>query len=288
MVAYNLFEPPVPTQYNFISLGAGVQSSTLALMAAQGEFDVMPDAAIFADTQSEPSSVYKWLDWLENELPFPVHRVTQGDMAKVALTVRKRSKGVGYWTKSLVPGYTLDANGNKGHMQRLCTYDYKLIALWKAQRRLAKVKRGQKTCSVTSWIGISWDEIVRMKESNKPWVQHRHPLIERRMTRQHCLDWMHARGYPKPPRSSCVFCPYHSNAEWRRLRDEEPAEFARAVKFERDLQQVKTHTDNLRGVIYLHPSRVPLDQANFKDADPNQTEFGWQSFGNECEGMCGV
>ena len=31
-----------------LSLGAGVQSSTMALMAERGEFGVKPDAAIFA------------------------------------------------------------------------------------------------------------------------------------------------------------------------------------------------------------------------------------------------
>ena len=33
-----------------LSLGAGVQSSTLALMAAKGEVTPMPDVAVFADT----------------------------------------------------------------------------------------------------------------------------------------------------------------------------------------------------------------------------------------------
>jgi hypothetical protein len=47
----------------------------MALMAAKGELTPMPVAAIFADTQGEPQSVYKWLDWLENQLPFPVYRV---------------------------------------------------------------------------------------------------------------------------------------------------------------------------------------------------------------------
>lgn len=37
-----------------LSLGAGVQSTTLALMAAHGEFEQMPDCAIFADTGWEP------------------------------------------------------------------------------------------------------------------------------------------------------------------------------------------------------------------------------------------
>jgi 3'-phosphoadenosine 5'-phosphosulfate sulfotransferase (PAPS reductase)/FAD synthetase len=62
-----------------ISLGAGVQSSTMALMAKHGEITPMPEFAIFADTQSEPSSVYRWLDWLGQQLPFPIIRVTKGN-----------------------------------------------------------------------------------------------------------------------------------------------------------------------------------------------------------------
>ena len=41
-----------------LSLGAGVQSSTLALMASRGEIGPMPDCAIFADTGAEPAKVY--------------------------------------------------------------------------------------------------------------------------------------------------------------------------------------------------------------------------------------
>ena len=37
-----------------ISLGGGVQSSVMALMASQGAFDRVPDCAIFADTRWEP------------------------------------------------------------------------------------------------------------------------------------------------------------------------------------------------------------------------------------------
>ena len=41
---------------NIISLGAGVQSSTMALMAAKGLITPMPDAAIFSDTGWEPNN----------------------------------------------------------------------------------------------------------------------------------------------------------------------------------------------------------------------------------------
>jgi hypothetical protein len=81
---------------HFISLGAGVQSSTLALMAAAGEITPMPEAAVFADTQREPKAVYEWLKWLETQLPFPVLRVTKGDLYANAVRLRTSKDGNNY------------------------------------------------------------------------------------------------------------------------------------------------------------------------------------------------
>jgi hypothetical protein len=287
----NALNAPPETDFTFLSLGAGVQSSTLALMAAHGEVTPMPDAAIFADTQAEPASVYKWLDWLEPQLPFPVIRVTRGDMTQESLLIKQRKDGTGSWSKSLIPAFIQNKDGTRGIMGRQCTYSYKVEQLERAARLHGKVKRGQKNVTVTQWIGISWDEIQRIKPSRVAWSQHRWPLVELRMGRRDCLKWMESHGYPKPPRSACVYCPFHSDNEWRRLRDEEPEEFARAIRFEKDLQAVKAKTDNLRGVPFLHPSLVSLDQVDLStDIERGQLSL-WldeQSFGNECEGLCGV
>ena len=251
----------------------------------------MPDAAIFADTQAEPASVYRWLEWLEKQLPFPVHRVSRGDLTQESLVIRERKDGTGLWSKSLVPAFIENQDGTRGIMGRQCTYSYKVEQLERAARRLGSVKRGQKEVTVTQWIGISWDEIQRIKPSRVLWAQHRWPLVELRMGRRDCLRWMQEHGYPTPPRSACVYCPFHSDREWRRLKDEEPQEFARAVKFEKDIQEVKSKTERMRGVPFLHPSLVPLDQVDFRtDIERGQLSL-WleeQSFGNECEGMCGV
>ena len=48
-----------------LSLGAGVQSTTLALMINQGELP-MVDCAVFADTKGEPKYVYDHLNWLKH------------------------------------------------------------------------------------------------------------------------------------------------------------------------------------------------------------------------------
>jgi len=95
----------------------------------------------------------------------------------------------------------------------------------------------QEDALVESWIGISTDEASRMKPSREPWIINKYPLIEHNISREQCVEWMLAEGYPEPPRSACIFCPYHSDEEWKRLRDKEPEEFQRAVEWEREAQK---------------------------------------------------
>jgi hypothetical protein len=270
---------------HIISLGAGVQSSTMALMAAAGEITPMPQCAIFADTQAEPASVYKWLDWLEKQLPFPVHRVTAGSLEAEALRM-KTTKDGRVFARTDIPFFTKSADGELGKItHRSCTADYKIKPIMKAARKIGGIKRGQKTVGVIQWIGISTDEKLRMKESRDPWAKSRWPLIELRMSRACCLRWMEQHGYPQPPRSSCVFCPFHNNAEWRRLQVEEPGEFAKAVEFEKKVQAVKAATDNFDTTPYLHKRCKPLDSVDFRsDIERGQKTLDWQ---DECTGYCG-
>ena len=289
----NPFTPPPETKYTVLNLGAGVQSSCLALMAAKGEVTPMPDFAVFADTQAEPQSVYDWLDWLEKQLPFPVYRVTKGSLTDdslklTAATERAKSYDLGeLYMRRLIPAFGLMPNGEKTiAIGRKCTADYKIKQIEKCVIDKCKITRAQKNCTVTQWIGISWDELQRMKSNFPAWAQPRWPLIEKRMTRQMCLDWMKSNGYPEPPRSACVYCPFHSDKEWRRLRDDEPHEFERAVKFDKQLREVARKDRILKMTVFLHGSCKPLDEINF-DSDEQQGQQVWD-FNAECEGMCGV
>ena len=264
---------------NIISLGAGVQSSTMALMAAHGEITPMPDCAIFADTQAEPRNVYEWLDWLEKQLPFPVHRATIGDLSETSTRIRVSGRSGKPYLSHNVPAYTINPDGSKGNYRRQCTDKHKLAPLKKAIDELRN--KGD----ATVWIGISRDESHRMKPSAWAQVKNVWPLIDANMTRSDCLSWMVAKSYPTPPRSACSFCPYHNNNEWRRLRDEEPEEFRRAIFYERHLQSAAALVDGLTGIPFLHADRVPLDRVDFRTAeDAGQLSM----FGEECTGMCGV
>jgi len=271
--------------FQILSLGAGVQSSTLALMAAAGEVLPMPAAAVFADTQAEPASVYAWLDWLEKQLPFPVHRVTAGSLIEDITTVRRRKDDTGNYVHSNVPAFTINPDSSWGMIpRRQCTSTFKVEPLDRFVKKFCGCKRQEREIRCIQWIGISLDEIYRMKESRNKWQRNRYPLVDLGMKRHDCLNWMQRRGFPTPPRSACVFCPYHSDREWRRLKDEEPAEFARAVEVEKAFRLAKTQ-GGIKGDVYFHATRKPLDTVDFStEEDRGQTSM----FNNECEGLCGV
>lgn len=281
---------------HILSLGAGVQSSTLALMAAHGEVPgyPRPSAAIFADTQDEPASVYRWLDQLIGYInaapfPFPVHVVTKGRLSDKSLEMNITKDGR-LFSKTDIPFFTRNNDdGSQGKItNRGCTRDFKLAPIMKKARELGNVPRKRRKGNqihVVQWIGISLDEIYRMKPSRDWWAECAWPLVDMRMNRHDCKRWMEAKGYPEPPRSSCVYCPYHNNYEWRRLRDEEPEEFARAVEFERKLQETKAASANFNTTPFLHRSLAPLDQVDLStDEERGQGDL----FNNECIGMCGV
>lgn len=301
-----------PSAVHILSLGAGVQSSTLALMASRGLITPKPTAAIFADTQAEPASVYSWLSWLEKQLDFPVYRVTHGNLAEKDLRTQRSKKSGKIYRSSKIPAFTLETttvtcscvgddevpdpgcglcNGkgsvrreSRGLLPRKCTLDYKIQPIFRKARELGGVPRQKRSgVYVVQWIGISTDEVLRMKPSRESWAVNRWPLIEMGISRQMCLEWWAKEKLPTPPRSACVFCPYHNDNEWVRLKTEEPVEFDRAVKFERRMQKAHDKTEVSRGVPFLHRSCIPIDKVKFEPKEKPTNLFN-----NECEGMCGA
>ncbi len=276
-ISINMNKEPI----HIISLGAGVQSSTMALMAARGLITPMPVAAIFADVGDEPQSVYKWLDYLETQLPFPVIRVSNGVLSEDALKVRTRKKDGKKYVKINIPGFTYMPSGSVGLNRRQCTRDFKIVPIHRAIKKLMKEHK----TSAVQWIGISSDEALRMKESRNRGVINIWPLVERGMTRHACLKWMATNNYPTPPRSACTYCPFHSDAEWRRLKDQEPEAFAHAVNFEKRMHAALEVDELWDGSIFLHRSMKPLLEVDFStEEERGQINL----FNNECEGMCGV
>jgi hypothetical protein len=304
-----------------LSLGAGVQSTTVLLMALAGEIEPI-DAAIFADTGWEPAAVYTHLERLEAHsiaAGVPVHRVTAGNIREdhadpqgahlFIRTPRTRADYLGR-ARAFMPffihypiGGPFDLKGvqamhlgdveevegptRAGKTGRKCTATYKIEPVERKIRDLLGLVPRQRwplEHSVTQVFGISWDETQRMRDSSRPAVRNDYPLVDRRMTRSDCHGWLADHGWDAP-RSACIGCPFHRNDEWRNIRDNAPEEWADAVDFDRQFRaRQEAGLVAMDGKPFLHDSRVPLDEALIDEVDDGQLSL----FGNECEGFCGV
>jgi hypothetical protein len=205
-----------------LNLGAGVQSTTVALMAVHGELPPI-DHAIFADTQWEPAAVYAHLGWLTGIMQsagFRVHRITAGN-------IREDMIRMGRGQRWAAPPVFTRLRGRTGRLRRQCTKEYKIEPIEKKIRTILGLKPRQhwpREHRVDQWFGISLDEIERMRLSSRPAIRNVYPLIDIvRMSRGDCVTWLERQGYGVPPKSACLGCPYHTDRMWRELRDRDPA-----------------------------------------------------------------
>jgi hypothetical protein len=278
-----LFDAMTVPKLRVISLGAGVQSTTLLLLANHGELPGGPvDYAIFADTGWEPPAVYEHLSRLEQVSEIPIIRVSKGNLRDDALDPTRRF--------ATMPVFVWNEHSGEGQVRRQCTHEYKITAINRKLRELLGVGPRSRipAGTVESLLGISLDEVARMKPSREQWVTIRWPLIDKRMTRHDCVLWLERQGYSIPPKSSCIGCPFHGNAYWREMRDQRPAEWTDACEFDDALRTMPPRRGE-RGEIakrrYLHRSRRPLREVDLSTlADHGQGDL----FDQECSGVCGV
>jgi len=265
---------------SILNLGAGVQSTTVFLMMIEGEI-TRADRAIFADTQQEPESVYEHLEGLKEigrREGLPVDVVTAGDLKENIL------KGVREERFASVPFFVNNEKGGVGMLRRQCTREFKITPIYKRIRSLLDLKPYERhEYVVEQSFGISMDEINRVRSPRKKWIVFNYPLIRARMTREDCKRWLRRRDITVPDKSACVFCPYRTDEEWKRIAEDQDA-WRRAVEVDEAIRE------GLKGVnspsAYVHRSATPLKERPFEGSE--DAPLFADGFANECEGMCGV
>ena len=273
-----------------LNLGAGVQSTTLALMAEVGEIEKY-DYAIFADMQAEPKSVYNHLDWLIKQLSYPVLVRTRGSLIENLKNGIENDSG----RVVSIPAYTGQHGQKCGIVRRQCTSEYKIKVVEKTIRReIFGLNPGQRfptDVRLRQSFGLSYDEQnrifkVQRNHAASPWGCE-FPLYELEMNRQDCIKWLDDYGVPhQVPRSACTFCPYHSDAEWHRIKKEDPESFQQAVEVDRLLRSPGSRCNQaMEQELWLHRSCKPLESVDFQAKTRGQS---FLEFSMECEGMCGV
>ena len=271
--------------YRVLSLGAGVQSTVMALMSEKGEYGLpKPDIALFADTGWEPQAVYDHLKWLKTQVSFEIRTVSAGNIKENLRQgiMPNKSKFIG------IPVFIDKNDGGNGIMRRQCTAEYKLKPIHQELRKILELKPRQpvpKDIKVEMWVGISVDEIVRQKPSQEEWIEKKFPLIDNGLSRAQLHQWFQ-KHYPDRtlPKSACIGCPYHSDGIWKDMKENDPDSFMDAVQMDIELRS----NPNITALVpdakaFLHRSRQPLALVDFNNTTGYQDQMN-----EECEGLCGI
>ena len=312
-------------EFNILGLGAGVQSTTLFLLSCRGllpKYDVCVFADTKWES-AETYRHLDRLEAEGAKFGLKIARVSGGNLRDEALAGARGDREAGSrgaWLPMFVtnppdsaafkrnrelaeyknPNWTaeqLDAYASRGIIRRQCTGKYKVDQIERYLRReflgLAPGARVPADIMIRHHIGISADESGRTKGTNDYWKVRVYPLcligeesLKVPWTRDDCKAWLR-KYYPdwQVPRSACKGCPFHDDDEWLDMKNNRPDEWADAVQFERDMQAAHNPKAVREGAVYLHDSRVPLDQVELKASRPADYPTLWRE---ECLGMCGV
>lgn len=257
-----------------LSWGCGIQSTALAVMSALGDYDLPKlDAAIFADTGWERQVTYDIRDWYGEwleERGIKTYTIFGGDIREDG--ARKKIE-IPFWTE------------NGGPLKRQCTVKFKVYPIMRQLRVLLGYPPSNTANppakSVQLWQGISLDEYQRMKDSQRKYIVHYFPLVDKKITRQDCVDYLLSKNLPIPERSACIGCPYRLASEYIRMRDDAPIEFEEAIEFDEENRNnplAKRGKGNRESRIYIYKkggeSPTPLRNADLEDHASREINSG--------------
>jgi hypothetical protein len=216
----------------FLSLGWGLQSSTIAVMAALGDIEPI-QAAIHSPTP-------------EREATLQYAETMTGWLFDRGVIVLNASPVDHMLSKVVdIPAFT----GSRGQLKRQCTQEWKIRPLRRVIRQWIKGTRPMKAAIL---LGISTDEWSRAKTSDVQYLTHEFPLLDMGMSRKDCQAYLESKGLPVPVKSSCVFCPYQSKSAWRDI-GQNPTDRAIAIAYDESIRhKVKGNP------AFVHPDKIPL------------------------------
>lgn len=246
------------------SCGGGVQSAAIGALIVQGRLP-KPDLAVIVDTNREKSSTWAYMD----SILVPELRMVGVEIQRVDSSIFRTCD---VWSENnetlLLPVFT-NQSGVNSKLSAYCSGKWKqdVISRWMRSLGITQAR---------NWLGISRDEMSRIRAPRAKWLQLWYPLIfEVPMRRQDCIALVAEMGWPEAPRSSCWMCPNMRDREWREMKDQYPADFMAAIALEREVRERDPHA-------FFHESMVPLDEVDFSNYQNSFSDTGCAG------GMCWV
>ncbi len=229
------------------SCGGGTQSGAIAVLIGSGKLP-RPDLCFMTNTGREKSGTWPFVDgFIRPQLAkvgLELNLISASDFGGGSLFGGEDGK------TALMPGFTT-LNGGVGKLSPFCSGAWKTDIGERYLRSLGIEK-------ARNWIGISIDEMRRVRKQHRLWLELWYPLIFGvRMARYQCVELIRFVGWAGPiPHSACYMCPNMADAEWIDLKLNWPDDFAAACAVEAEIRLIDPH-------FYCHPSCVPLAEVDF-------------------------
>jgi len=239
-----------------LSLGAGVNSTALLVLKAQGKVDF--DLAIFADTGGEQPETYQYIETVIK--PF---------CQKHSIDLRFTQKE----GKSLYDSY-MDKKIIPTTIWRSCSDHFKIRAIRNYLRHNFPNE------NIVTLIGYCKGEEDRSKRNDCGSIS---PLIEMGIDREGCMKIIEDVGLPIPIKSGCYFCPYQAAKSWLSLLKNHPDYFSKAETFEKNgrrypelilpfyahlsCEQLRKATEEQRSMLKWMPKSPSCPMCEIEDND---------------------
>lgn len=272
---------PLGQSLNILSCGAGMQSTALALMSAENAIkgrvhkDVpVYDSVLFCDLGAEPAWVYSQVRFIRDActsagIPFYVldTNLYQDYLDNFGI---RRVVSIPFWT--------VDENGKKGKMPRMCTLDYKIDRMQKFVRwnllgyPKGKAMQAEDKKRHIMHLGFSMEEQRRCRPNKHPMFVNRFPLVEMKWTRADSYAYCRDVWGLDTKASACLMCPFHKNYFYQHLRREHRRDYDDVVEFDYMLEQ-RQKTSLIRSELYISPSRKRIACLGECDCDDAELFF---------------
>lgn len=253
---------------DFLSLGGGVHSTVLPLMACEnletpGRYPLIPNyaAIIFCDLGLEAP-------WVYEQVRFVMETCSQRGMPVIILRTNLYQNFMERFGKSRVvsiPFWSVGREGRHAKMKRQCTLDYKVLQIQKFIRwNLLGYRKG---CHDRPWdlgehrmhIGFSAEEQSRIFDSYNPFYKNKFPLWQMGLERKDNYAYLLERWGLDAKGSACAFCPYHRNYFFRHVKMHIEKLWKQLVEFDRILEAEQPNTP-IDSQLYISRSRKRLTE----------------------------
>lgn len=251
-----------------MNYGGGWQTTGMLALIKQGKLP-RPDHTIIANTGREKKSTWRYLE-----------ATARPQMAEIGMEIVIAPRNLAYVDiyahngDLLLPVWTatgkLSAFCSNEWKQRVVNRYLKLKALGYSHEEIEAMSTPEVQVAMqrkadephyTHWIGFTYDERDRIKTTEGKW----YPLVEMMLTKADIREIIRAAGWPNPTSSACWMCANLDNAEWRAIKETDPADFEAACLLDEEIRE--NDLFNGGSGVWLHPSRKPLREADLEAED---------------------